>query len=513
VPLLRRALILTHRWLGIIGSLFFIGWFASGIAMMYARMPYLKAEERLLRMAPLNLANATIGPAEAAHALDGRAQRVRIGMLDGRPVYRFLVGARWVTVFADTGERVPTLTESHALDIARAFVDAGRDDGGSRVRYDQIVREPDQWTLQIRALLPAHRIALGDAEDSYLYVSDQTAEPVLVTSRGSRTSGYLSAVVHWVYFTPIRRNAAAWTQLIIWSSVVGCVLCLSGLVWGVWQFIRLRGTAYTGLMRWHHYAGLIFGAMTFTFVFSGLLSMDPWGWPPTSPLSREQRDAVSGGPLRVDSATLPRVRAAVDVLAREFVVREIELLQFRGDVYAEAYRLPDDAAHNQERLGDPGSVVAARLPLEHRLVSLEAPGRGAFLRFDDDVMKNVARAAMPDVPVQDATWLTEYDAYYYARGAQLPLPVLRVRYRDATATWLYLDPFHGSIARKEERLSRLNRWLYHGLHSLDFPWLYQRRPLWDIVVIAISLGGLLVSVSSAPAGWRRIARVLRRQRM
>ena len=36
-----------------------------------------------------------------------------------------------------------------------------------------------------------------------------------------------------------------------------------------------------------------------------------------------------------------------------------------------------------------------------------------------------------------------------------------------------------------ERASRWNRWLYHGFHSLDFPFLYYKRPLWDIVVILL----------------------------
>ena len=103
-------------------------------------------------------------------------------------------------------------------------------------------------------------------------------------------------------------------------------------------------------------------------------------------------------------------------------------------------------------------------------------------------------------------WLDSYDAYYYDRDRQLPLPVLRVRYNDAQKTWLYFDPRHGSIARKEERLTRLNRWLYHGFHSLDYPFLYYRRPLWDIVVIVLSLGGIALSVTTLTASWRRVRR-------
>ena len=63
---------------------------------------------------------------------------------------------------------------------------------------------------------------------------------------------------------------------------------------------------------------------------------------------------------------------------------------------------------------------------------------------------------------------------------------------------------------KEERLTRLNRWLYHGLHSLDFPFLYAKRPLWDIVVILLSVGGIVLSVTTVSQSWRRLRRHARR---
>jgi hypothetical protein len=61
--------------------------------------------------------------------------------------------------------------------------------------------------------------------------------------------------------------------------------------------------------------------------------------------------------------------------------------------------------------------------------------------------------------------------------------------------------------RKEERLSRVNRWLYHGFHSLDFPFLYWRRPLWDVAIVALSLGGLASAVTSLLPAWRRLRTV------
>jgi hypothetical protein len=117
---------------------------------------------------------------------------------------------------------------------------------------------------------------------------------------------------------------------------------------------------------------------------------------------------------------------------------------------------------------------------------------------------------MPGAHVDEVQWLRAYDAYYYDRRGQLALPVLRVRFADPPRTWLYLDPGLGAIVRKEERLTRVNRWLYHGLHSLDFPFLYARRPLWDLVLIVLSIGGLVSSVTALLPAWRRLRRHARR---
>jgi hypothetical protein len=54
----------------------------------------------------------------------------------------------------------------------------------------------------------------------------------------------------------------------------------------------------------------------------------------------------------------------------------------------------------------------------------------------------------------------------------------------------------------------MSRWLYHGLHSLDFPWLYDHRPLWDIVVISFMLGGTALCVTSLILAWRVIGAYL-----
>ena len=267
---------------------------------------------------------------------------------------------------------------------------------------------------------------------------------------------------------------------------------------------------YAGLMRWHHYAGLVFGLFTFTWIFSGGLSMDPWSWHPGTAATASQRQAVSGGPLRLGPLTADGLRAAAAAIGGSFPPKELEVLQIANEPHVRAVD-PAGAPPGDRAL--PTTLATLRSPGPgQRLVSLLRPEDGVFVRFEDELIEASAAAAMPGAAVEDATWLRAYDDYYHDRRRRRPLPVLRVRYDDAGATWLYFDPYRGAIARKEERLTRVNRWLYRGLHGLDFPFLYGRRPLWDAVVIGLSLGGILVSVTSAGQGWRRLRRHARRLR-
>lgn len=338
------------------------------------------------------------------------------------------------------------------------------------------------------------------------------------TTRTGRRWAYLGAVVHWIYFTPFRRHTTLWIQSVIWISIVGCVLSLSGLVWGIWRYspprrYRLKHvrshSPYAGLMRWHHYAGLIFGLATFTWILSGCLSLDPWSWHPGTSPTQQQREAVAGGPLQLNPLTMARMREGIAAIASSFAPKELDVVQFQGEPFLVAYRAPS-ADHTDQWPDDPSEFLSPVLPLAHRVISAVAPEHGAFTRFDDGAVRAAARAAMPGAGVEDEVWLEDYDAYYYDRYGARPLPVLRVRYDDPSRTWLYLDPQRGVIVQKEESLSRVNRWLYHGLHSFDFPFLYYRRPLWDVVVIVLSVGGMVLSASTLVAAWHRLRRHARR---
>jgi hypothetical protein len=259
-------------------------------------------------------------------------------------------------------------------------------------------------------------------------------------------------------------------------------------------------------MWWHHYAGLLFGVVTCTWAFSGAMSLSPFGFIRSAPPTAEQRTAVSGGEITLESLTVQRLQQCLAAFKPSFTPKEIDFLQFRGEPYLIGYE-PPEAYHFEQEIGSNAERDEPRR--EHLIVSGIVPELGTFSRFGDERMWEVAQAAMPGVPVQDAAWLQEYDAYYYSQEGLRQLPVLRVRYADADSTWLYLDPHTGTMQRRDS-MSRLNRWLFAGLHSLDFPFLYYQRPLWDIVVIGLSIGGLALSATTLLPGFRRLVRHGRR---
>jgi hypothetical protein len=123
------------------------------------------------------------------------------------------------------------------------------------------------------------------------------------------------------------------------------------------------------------------------------------------------------------------------------------------------------------------------------------------------VLDVVSRAAQANGGA-DISVIDKYDMYYLDRRRQRPLPVIRVEMHDADRTRYYVDPKTARVAGTYSSRNWVSRWLYHGLHSLDFPWLYNYRPLWDIVVITFMVGGTALCVTSLILAWRVLGRKL-----
>ena len=506
--LFRRAVILSHRYLGIVLSLLVIMWFATGITMMYwGGMPRVTPELRLERMHPVDFARVQLTPAQAAERADlDPIGRATLATLLDRPVYRF--GSRNPTiVFADTGEVLDELTSEQTQSVAASFARVPP----SEVHLAATMHEVDQWTLQTP--LPLHKFSIDDGEGTELYVQPGSGEVAMLTTRSSRGWAWVSTIPHWMYFTALRTNQPLWYQLLVWSSIAACVLAVLGLVLGVTQlrkprpFTLKKAIPYSGSMRWHYISGVVFGVFTLTFAFSGLLSMEPWAWTNAEGLELP-RNVLSGGPVELSRFTAHPVAEWEHVLGSA-PAKEIEFARMLDEPYYIVRRgsVARDEA-DRERLHQPYPIRHARIEDHRQLISATTFTTHAGL-FDEASLVSRIKAAVPDARVVETQPLTEYDAYYYSRNKQIPLPALRIKFDDPAQTWIYVDPSISQVVTAVNRWQRVERWAYHGLHSLDLPYLYNSRPSWDVVMIVLCLGGLTSSGIGFWLGLRRLRRAVR----
>ncbi len=541
----RKLLIYSHRWLGIVITAMFLVWTLSGVVLMYYGHPQITTGERLLRLEPLDFSTATITPAEAAAKAGIKPYRVRLSMYNGRPVYhltRVSIG-NWSAVFADTGEVLPKMNREQALNWMKQFAP----EYASTMTYDAYLESPDEFTRipTLAGFAPMHRMAMNDPAGTEYYISGKSNDIVQKTDRRGRILAISGYILHNLFFF---RQRSWWTSMLDFIAWTSMLMAATGIVLGIWRIalkprFRHKGvpsyTPYSSWMKWHHYAGLLFGLFSISWILSGMIPISTFpisGWTdvskrvesngegfimgnpnvsPRSTMTKEMARAITGGPLNLQTIRLEGVRAAVAKIQEGFAPKEVEILQFRGEPYFIAYQ-PPKTKEAAERWNTNNSINAVNLPQDnpHVFVSIQHPENGAIASFSKEVMEEAAREAMPNVPVRDREWLTNYDDFYHQTttsfelGRHKPayvLPVLRVRYNDANQTWLYFTPSLGQMV-KFDKLDRANRWIYYGLHVMDWPGLFNRRPLWDIVTIALLAGLAAISATTLLPAFRRLKR-------
>lgn len=491
-----RALVFVHRWLGVALCLLFLLWFPSGIGMMYWTFPSVSAADRLAHAPALDPSTINLSPIEAARRIDAKVEpsQIRLNSVDGRPVYRINTGAGEPRlIYADTGEARTTVTEWMRDRAAAAWVGQPID----RARREAVT-SVDQWTVAsgLRSIRPLDKYSWPNGDQ--VYVAGATGEVVQSTTTYSRVTAHLSAIPHWIYYTPLRSRQPIWLQFMIWTSGIGAIGALIGMVVGAWMYsptkaYRLRGTPtgvpYRGQKRWHTTIGLVFGTGAITWAFSGMMSLDPF------PAAPRQARGLPGG---ASVATALRGR--------------VSLSDFSGvDVRAVLAAAAPRGARELEFTSFAGTPLVAVGCGDGRtqMVALDGTRIGSFER--EQILDPVRKASLNPSSV-DVTLLDHYDIYYLDRTRQAPLPVWRVLMNDAEHTRYYIDPATAKVLTTYSDRAWVSRWLYHGLHSLNFPWLYNYRPLWDVVVIACMLGGTALSVTSLILAWRALGRALRRGR-
>jgi len=500
---MKRTLYLLHRWLGIALCLFMALWFVSGVVMMYVGYPKLSSQERLSALPPLEPQHCCSGLSTALTELAGLAdsgtlRSLRLTTLGKDPALIAGLEKGRYRVFSTDGSPRGPVTREQALTTAQAFRP-----GVAATYLDQV--EEDAWSHSkaLDSHRPLHRVALADADETWLYLSGSTGEVVRDASATERTWNWLGAWLHWLY--PLRGGLldAWWTNIVITLSVAATVLGIIGLWVGILRWRRRpyasgsRSPYRNTWMRWHHWLGLGFGLLSVTWIASGLFSVNPWKMFDSAGPRPAPRPALS----RPDVSSLREPMALTDALGRfhaaGLAAKEVEWTTLAGRSYLLAR---DGQGHSQL--------------LDWPLQRDEQP----FAAFSQEALALAGQGLLPGYGVVDQQLQADYDWHYYARAPhsmtghmERPLPVLRLTFDDPAHTWLYLDPASGAVVHRLNDALRLKRWLFALLHSWDWRPLLQHRPVWDVLLIGASLGGFLLSLSGAVIGFRRLRRPLPRQ--
>lgn len=472
-----RIVLVIHRYLAVAVGLLMALWCLSGFVMMYQSFPSFTTAERLATLAPLDLSSCcqtAFLPEDTAPAAD-----FRIEMLNGRPVLR---RSGEPPFDLTTGAPLRALHQAELLQVADRY--AAQRGLAAQPRWVETV-DIDQWSIQsARHNQPAHRIALDDDARTELYINGATGEIFQDTSRRERVLAWLGAIPHWLYPTFLRSKGVLWTQLVIWTAAIGTFLTLTGLYVGISRMRRpsreQRVSPFRGWWYWHHLSGLLFGVLALTWVFSGLLTVNPGGVFLGGDFGASLRPQLSGTPT-VASLRSFLQSAPGQIEGDEYV--QLRAQPFRGELHVLGLRA-DGSATRLGASGQPAPLSATDI----RLAVESLPAAATSLEL-----------------------LTTGDAYYYGHKRNIELPVYRAILDDAPRTRLYISPTTGSW-RTVDQDGRAARWLVVGLHSLDFPWLRQ-RPAWDIVTLLLLAGVTTLCTTGAWMALQRVRRDLRRSNL
>ncbi|MDU1661547.1 MAG: PepSY-associated TM helix domain-containing protein, partial [Stenotrophomonas maltophilia] len=331
----KRWTYLVHRWLGIGGCLLMLLWFVSGMVMLFIGYPKLTRGERLAALRVLADARDLQGLTVLPAAVQAEPESVALTTLRGEPAYVVRNGRNVGAWSAYTGQALLPVSAQRAEASAAQFAGGQAFVGATRV-------DEDRWTHSraLDAHRPLYRVEVGGAQPGDVYVSSHTGEVVQDAPHVQQRWNYVGAWLHWLYFLRMQSVDPVWTWVVIALSALCTVAAISGIVVGVWRW-RFRGHYRTGAktpyvepwMRWHHLIGLVAAAFVFTWIFSGLMSMNPLG---VFSSTREAIDSgrYRGGTVAVDGALGEPAALLAAVDDARFKPVEIQWRRIDGELFA-----------------------------------------------------------------------------------------------------------------------------------------------------------------------------------
>jgi len=479
-PHLNRWLVWFHRWSGVALFLVVIAWFASGVVLLYVPFPALSESDRLAHSEAVDGQRLMHTPAEALAKAPGTEQLV-LTSVAGHPTYLAWPASGSPVVIS--GDDAPvTVSALTAQTVAEHFAQTRSISVEGPLEYDQ-------WIVHQRfdPFRPFYRVGLGDADETDLYVSARTGQ-VLQRTRGTeRGWNWAGAVLHWIYFTPLRKSWSAWNQTVWWLSLITLLASIVGTWLGIHRFLKTRAAGRTawspfrGWMKWHHVTGLFASVIVLIWIFSGWLSMDHGRLFSMGHVAPEQAGRFRGLPLQ----------SVVEAVPTNFVQRTGSASEFRFSAVAGR---PLIAA-----LGDQSEAG--------RVWWLDEPSAPPTREIDGSLLMTGLRAAWPNAGLIERV---DSRPDFYAVAESLGATAVGFNIGTPNPSRVYVDSVTGNLLVVMDRSRRAYAWVYYALHTFNFPVLIDRPGLRQTSVLLLMLVGIAFSATGAVLGFKRLRRTLAR---
>jgi uncharacterized iron-regulated membrane protein len=398
----------------------------------------------------------------------------------GRPVYvaEQPTGAS-LRIAGDTGDVLPAFSAAVATTVAERFSRASTAGVSGPMEYDQ-------WIVHQRfdPYRPFYRVRLHDDAKTDLYISARTGEVLQRTRFSERAWNWSGAVIHWIYFTPLRKSYPAWNQVVWWVSLVAL---LSSSV-GVWLgFVRLASnraagrkglSPFRGWMRWHHIIGLFASVIVVSWMLSGWLSMDHGRL-----FSRGETTAKQV--LQLRGMSLGAVTNAVTLESMREVAPASELTfnAVAGRAFLTAYG-PSGRDARILFLDQPPAPILASLPDSLLLSGVDHlwPGQ-------------VQAISVPDA---------YDDLYRHAESTPGNAEVFAVIRNPALR--IYVDRYSGRFLTIMDSSRRGYAWIYYALHTFQFPGLIEHPAIRTVLILVLLALGFSASATGVVLSVKRLRR-------
>ena len=451
--------------------------------MMYKSFPTVSHSDRI-NLAKTHMLNAKdfLRPEEVFK--DDRIDDLRsfkIKYLLGEPVYEVTsLSGNIILKYAESGELIKINSEI----ASKLAVQASNIKESFKV---EVLKELDQWVPRTKFLkhLPIYAVHFNNENNTRVYISSLNGDVQSLTTSSDRFWAWVGAIPHWIYFKDIRIQTSLWVQLVIWLSALGFIMALTGVITGLARYKKKPKANFRRFKnKWyniHYYFGLMFGLFVCTWIFSGLMSMSPFDWTPSTQLNKQEKIKWQGEDFTLNTLRGVNWNNFIEK-SNNISCKEIGFELFNKELFAKVYSnenvklIPLYTSNHTPKIEGYGSVIQS-------------------FNSSDGIINSIQ--------------LDEYDNYYYSRHNDKVLPVIKITTTSNLA--YYINPSTTEMLYKCSNKNRIQRWLYSGLHSLDFSFLISNGALWDVVVIFLMVGGTIVSITATALGVKFIRRKIRKR--